>query len=128
MIQVSYYVNEKRYDPLMFYCTPDCDLFLDSIECPIAKYDYLSGELIGKYMPNDLMVDEYYSRFIGVIKMNYIKMIGLIISITFMPLDSVKTVPFQGKSYIVMEASNQIRICTIRICTIVCRRLNRLYV
>ena len=55
------YVNEKRYDPLMFYCTPDCDLFLDSIECPIAKYDYLSGELIGKYMPNDLMVDEYYS-------------------------------------------------------------------
>ncbi len=47
-------------------------------------------------------------RFIGVIKMHYIKMIGLIISLTFLPLDSVKTVPFQGKSYIVMEASNQI--------------------
>ena len=55
------YVNEKRYDPLMFYCPPDCDLFLNSMEWPISKYDYFSGEIVGKYMPNDLMVDEYYS-------------------------------------------------------------------
>ena len=40
--------------------------------------------------------------------MKYIKIIGLIISLTFIPLDSIKTIPFQGKSYIVMEASNQI--------------------
>ena len=45
----------------MFYCPPDCDLFLNSMEWPISKYDYFSGEIVGKYMPNDLMVDEYYS-------------------------------------------------------------------
>ena len=55
------YINGKKYDPLQFYCPPDRDLFIDSLEWPIAKYDYFSGELMGKYMPNDLTVDEYYS-------------------------------------------------------------------
>lgn len=55
------YVNGEKYDPLQFYCPPDRDLFIDLLEWPIAKYDYFSGELMGKYMPNDLTVDEYYS-------------------------------------------------------------------
>lgn len=43
-----------------------------------------------------------------VIKMNLIKIISLALSLTLMPLDHVKNIPFQGKSYIVMEASHQV--------------------
>lgn len=41
-------------------------------------------------------------------KMIYINIISLIISLAITPLNSVKPVEFQGKSYIVMEASNQV--------------------
>ena len=41
-------------------------------------------------------------------KMIYVNIISLIISLAITPLNSVKPVEFQGKSYIVMEASNQV--------------------
>ena len=41
-------------------------------------------------------------------KMIYINIISLIISLAITPLNNIKPVEFQGKSYIVMEASNQI--------------------
>lgn len=40
--------------------------------------------------------------------MIYVNIISLIISLAITPLNSVKPVEFQGKSYIVMEASNQV--------------------
>lgn len=39
--------------------------------------------------------------------LKYLNIISLIISLTFIPLDNVEHVEFQGKSYIVMEANNQ---------------------
>lgn len=41
-------------------------------------------------------------------KMIYINIISLIISLAITPLNNIKPIEFQGKSYIVMEASNQI--------------------
>ena len=40
--------------------------------------------------------------------MIYVTIISLIISLAITPLNSVKPVEFQGKSYIVMDASNQV--------------------
>ena len=40
--------------------------------------------------------------------MIYINIISLIISLAITPLNNIKPIEFQGKSYIVMEASTQI--------------------